>query len=834
LSVAWYIFRATFRRRWPGLLAIVLLIGLVGGLAMASIAGARRTESSYPTFLAGTDPSDLLVQPTTAVDCSSDLISQIARLPHVRRVACADSFNAATQTPTGGLGTVLLAQVELIASADGEYSRLDRVTITSGRRADPTRADEVVATPSAAVFLGLHVGSHVPIGIWANNQKTLTPYRVIRMTVVGIGTFNTQVVQDDIDRGNTGFLLGTAALLHELESCCQAGTYDGIQLRGGSRYDTTVEHEYAHLLDTSAAASGASPALQVYVTSKIEAEAQRAIHPEAIALGVFGVIAALAALLIGIQAVSRQLRAGAEDTSVLRAIGAGPPVTSTDGLLGIVGAVMAGSLLAGAVAIGLSPLAPFGPVRAVDPSPGVGFDWTVLGFGVLALIVVVAGVAMALAYRQAPHRATSLGRVREHGSSIVQFGLAAGIPVSGIAGLRFALESGRGRNAVPVRSVMLGAVLAILVVTATLTFGASLNTLISHPKLYGWNFDYALYSTDGYGPVPSRVVQPLLDRDPAVASTTGVYFGTVDIDGQVVPLLIEPARAAIAPPVLSGHRVNGPGQIVLGPATLAELHKRVGDTIVVRGDGITGRGRIVGTATLPTIGEVLSVHPTMNTGALISSSAVPAALEDQFGPASGPNALFIRLRPGSDPTTSYRSLEKIAHMALQLFRSPQAVAQGGLDAYGLTIQLLGPQRPAEIVNYRTMGTTPGLLAGALAVGAVAALALTLVASVRRRRREMALLKTLGFTHRQLAAAVAWQATVVAVVGLVVGIPLGIALGRFLWDAFAHQLSVVVDPTVAIFPLALVALGAIVLANLVAAFPGRTAARTPTALVLRAE
>ncbi len=801
---------------------------------MGSIAGARRTESSYPTFLAGTDPSDLLVQPTEAVACSSDLISQIARLPHVRRVACADSFNAATLTPTGGLGTVLLAQVELIASADGEYSRLDRVTITSGRRADPTRADEVVATPSAAAFLGLHVGSHVPIGIWANNQKTFTPYRVIRMTVVGIGTFNTQVVQDDIDRGNTGFLLGTAALLHELESCCQAGTYDGIQLRGGSQYDTTVEHEYAHLLDTTAAASGASPALQVYVTSVIEAEAQRAIHPEAIALGVFGVIAALAALLIGIQAVSRQLRAGAEDTSVLRAIGAGPPVTSTDGLLGVVGGVVAGSLLAGAVAIGLSPLAPFGPVRAVDPSPGVGFDWTVLGFGMLTLILVIGGVAVALAYRQAPHRA-SPGRVREHGSSVVQVGLAAGIPVSGIAGLRFAFEGGRGRNAVPVRSVMLGAVLAIIVVTATLTFGASLNTLISHPGLYGWNFDYALYSTDGYGPVPSRVVQPLLARDTTVASTTGVYFATVEIDGQVVPLLAEPAHAAIAPPVLSGHRLNGPGQVVLGSATLAELHKRVGDTVVVRGDGIPAvRLRVVGTATLPTIGEVISVHPTMSTGALIPTSAVPPALEDQFGPASGPNAVFIRLQPGSNPAAAQRSLEKIAHTALQLFRSPQSVAQGGLDAYGLTIQLLGPQRPAEIVNYRTMGTTPAYLAGGLAVGAVAALGLTLVASVRRRRREMALLKTLGFTQRQLAAAVAWQATVVAVVGLVVGIPLGIALGRLLWGAFAHQLAAVVDPTVAVVPLVLVALGAIVLANLVAAFPGRTAARTPTALVLRAE
>jgi hypothetical protein len=64
LTVAWYRFQTTFRRRWGGYLSIVLLLGLVGGLAMGSIAGARRTQSSYPTFLAGTDPSDLLVQPS--------------------------------------------------------------------------------------------------------------------------------------------------------------------------------------------------------------------------------------------------------------------------------------------------------------------------------------------------------------------------------------------------------------------------------------------------------------------------------------------------------------------------------------------------------------------------------------------------------------------------------------------------------------------------------------------------------------------------------------------------------------------------------------------------
>src|SRR5256885_12986605 len=65
---------------------------------------------------------------------------------------------------------------------------------------------------------------------------------------------------------------------------------------------------------------------------------------------------------------------------------------------------------------------------------------------------------------------------------------------------------------------------------------------------------------------------------------------------------------------------------------------------------------------------------------------------------------------------------------------------------------------SEIVNYRTMGATPALLASGLAAGAILALGLTLTASVRRRRHDLALLKTLGFTKRQLAAAVAWQAS----------------------------------------------------------------------------
>jgi len=142
--------------------------------------------------------------------------------------------------------------------------------------------------------------------------------------------------------------------------------------------------------------------------------------------------------------------------------------------------------------------------------------------------------------------------------------------------------------------------------------------------------------------------------------------------------------------------------------------------------------------------------------------------------------------------------------------------------------------PAEIENYRTIGAIPNLLALALALGAVVALGLTLVASVHRRRRDLALLRTLGFTGRQLLSAVAWQASVAGVIGAVFGIPLGILAGRWLWTLFANNIYAVPHPTEPVLAIVVVALSALVLANVCAALPGRTAAQTSSAQVLRGE
>ncbi len=445
-------------------------------------------------------------------------------------------------------------------------------------------------------------------------------------------------------------------------------------------------------------------------------------------------------------------------------------------------------------------------------------------------------VTVAAAYQQARRRSGAAAARPARGSAVVRAGLGAGLGAAGVTGLRFALEPGRGRTAVPVRSVLAGAVLAVVAVAATLTFGASLSYLIGRPALYGWDFSYALYSTDGWGPFPPRLINPLLHQDKLIAASTGVYFLTVQIDGQTVPAVLSPARAAVAPRLLSGHAVDGPGQVVLGPATLAALHQHLGGEVTVQLGPVIrdARLRVVGVAALPALGDTLGVHPSLSTGAVLPQTVVSAAALAAGGAYSGPNAILVRLKPGVSPAAGLRSLRRITAFYNGFTHSPAIVAQAGPTALELTASVLPVQRPAEIVNYRSMGTMPVILAAGVAAGAVLALGLALGASVRHRRRDLALLKTLGFTRRQLAATIAWQATAVAVAGLVVGVPAGVAAGRWLWILFARDLSAVPRAAIPAGAIAVAVVAALALANLVAAVPGRRAARTRAARMLRAE
>ncbi len=829
---AGYRFRACFRDRRGGYLVLVLVLGLVGGVAMAAVAGGRRTQSSFPVYLASTNPGDVQAftefDPITGTGYSPRVDRAIARVRYVKRAVDVIGFDGTLQRlgPVNGRRVPGEAPPSFEGSPDGEYFTQDRVSLVRGRMADPSRSYEVLMTPGAAAEEGLQIGSALRLAFFTTAQVNSSssagspadkPHLVITLKLVGIVKDSAQIVQDDDTALGDQLAVLTPALTRRLESCCAYYSYVSLQLDGGTRHEAAVVSAIRKITPDLGQAAGSR------TSAPLVAQAERTIRPEAIAFEVFGLIAVLSALVISGQIVSRLVRRNAEDGAVLRALGAGPAMTVCDGLIGVVGAVVTGSLLAVAVAVGLSPLAPIGPVRSVYPDRGVSFDWTVLGLGFVLLTVVLTGSAAAVAYRVSPHRARRAGDL-ERSSRLAQAAAACGLPPTAVTGIRSALGSASGRHAAPVRSALLGAVIAVVVVVTSITFGSSLSFLVSRPALYGWNWDYALLA--GFSAaenLPASETAALLNHNPVIAHWAGVYFEDMKLDGQDVPALASSPNAPVSPPLLSGHGLQAASQIVLGPATLAQLHKHLGDTVIAdTGQRRPARLRIVGTATLPTIGSSGSPSLHMGTGAIVAPARFPAqALNPQGSPVPGPMAAFITIRPGVTPAAARRSLDQVT---AALNRSSDGPVGGAVSTL----------RPAEIASYRTVGSTPSVLAAILAAGAIGALGLTLIASVRRRRHEFALLKTLGFTRRQLAATVAWHSSVPAIVGVIFGVPLGIAFGRWLWILFARGMSAVPDPNVPALYIVAVALGAIVFANLAAILPAHVAARTPTALLLRTE
>ncbi len=807
---------------------------------MASVEAGRRTQSSYPDFLATTDASDVTLSTYgigngPATNYSPKVAAAIARVPGVKRVESWVGVGAFPLKTDGAPDLALGNDVNFAGSNTGLYFDMDRVTPVQGRMADPARVDEFMTTALGAKLMGVRLGQVVLVGLYTPQQfnkpgfgtPRVSPAGRFDMKLVGIVEFNNQVVEDDTDQLPTNVVY-TPAFTRLVPDDASEGTWYGIQLVHGDRDLASTEQALSRALPPGATGNFS-------VTSITEAKVERAVKPESIALGAFGLIALMAALGMALPVMARQLRSTEDDRQIMRALGAEPATTLLDGLSGMLAAIVAGALLACAIAVALSPLSPLGPIRRVYHPSVLVFDWTVLGGGLVLLAGGLGTAATFLSVRAMPHRLARAAHLdRSSPSRLVRSSWTLGLPLPGVVGLHLALEPGRGRTAVPARWVLAGAVIAVTTVTATLTFSGSLNTLISHPRLYGWNWDYALMSENG---IPPQALTSL-DHDAKVAGWSGYGDPGLQVDGQVVPALVTSGIPTVAPPVLAGHGLDGSGQVVLGAATLALLHKHIGNKVFISyGTPNTAPlylpptpAVVVGTATFPAIAgsSTFADHPTMGTGALVTSADLPAsflrATKSPDATLNGPALVFVRLRAHVSPSAGLGNMEEVVAVADKAFASDP-------NAAGDSAGALPVQRPAEIVNYQSMGSTPVVLASGLAAGAVVALALALTGTVRARRRDLALLKTLGFTRRQLAVTLTWQASATAVVGIVVGVPLGIAAGRQLWLLFARNIDVVPQPSVPLSVL-FVALAALLLANLVAAVPGQIAAATPAATILR--
>ena len=164
LGVAWYRFRVTFRRQRNGYLGIVLLVGLVGGVAMGAVAAARSTQSSFPTLLRSVDASDLgggvsFYNPSIGSKAGyyPGLVGTIEHLPHVKNL---ESEVGLGLLPLGANGLPLPAANWI---ADGSVNGLgfdeDRLIVAHGRLPNPQRPDEFVMDSTSAKLWGVRLVS---------------------------------------------------------------------------------------------------------------------------------------------------------------------------------------------------------------------------------------------------------------------------------------------------------------------------------------------------------------------------------------------------------------------------------------------------------------------------------------------------------------------------------------------------------------------------------------------------------------------------------------------------------------------------------------------------
>ena len=585
MSTALYWWRGAARRSWRPLAVLVLLGGVLGAVALAAVAGAWRTDTAYGRYLRAANVSDAFVNVPGKLPgmAATRPLTLISRLPGVTASAPYLGLAAAPLIDGRPRWSFLLASMN--GTLNREWYQQDRLTVLAGRLAPPDATGDVMITPGIRQLLGVHVGGTITYAFFriaADGEPSGRPLiKTYRLTAIVEAP---PALVDQADAAE-GAILPPAATRQLLASYQYATV--GVRLAGGAAGIPALQRHLATLAteleqQQFRVTHQKLPGLFFPVTRAdiIHDQVQQAIRPEAIALTVFAAVAAAAMLVLVGQGLAQLVSRAAPDIAVMRALGASRArVALAVGLPGVV-PVLGGALLAVAGAIALSPLAPVGPVRRYDPDRGFHADWAIVGPGAALLTVVMLGLLAVVAARSVRARA---GQAQARPSVIARAAAAAGLPPSAVVGARSALEPGAGARSVPVRSTLLGSVTAVTAVVSAVVFGASLTGLISHPVRYGWNWNVIIQAEGGYGSFSPAIVSRLMHGQPAVAAWSEFAFTQLSLDGHVLPVMgIQRHAGTVEPPTVSGQPMRGPDQVELGAGTLAELGKKVGDTIADR------------------------------------------------------------------------------------------------------------------------------------------------------------------------------------------------------------------------------------------------------------
>lgn len=749
------------RRGWKSLLVVALLIAITGGAVMAGVAGARRAGSSVDRYLVDTGLSNVSIFTQSPLETS--LRDELASDPRIGRVARMRVSLATPSSLRPGLDG------STIALPPEYWGDLVRPRLVSGRY--PTGDDEIAMTEQVA-SLGFDIGQTVDMLLLTPAELTqcigtgdCTPDHAGRATITGVLRFPGDLAPGPFSQGQ---FIAPAAFLDARgdDTTTTSGFITDLFLVDGANADELVAEYSTKVTDGGIASSDADV---------VGAHDAADLQHDGLLIG--SAIAALTGLLIAGQAFGRFLSRRTNDAPTLDALGVTRAQRSLAAWLpGLAGAI-GGTVLAVPVAIALSPMFPLGMARRADPDIGLHSDLTVMIVGSLLLFVISGSAALVSAISWSRTRASTDSVVAI--SPVTRLAAHLGLAPVPTMGSRFALERGSGSRRTPVLPTLAGATAAIAVVVGALVFSSSLDGLLASPDRYGAAWDLQVSAGDRSDHASGQITAD--DRVDAAASAESGELDISTVGGrssQEFSVGFDPVKGSIEPVILEGRSIEGPDEILLGTTTFDRLGMHLGDRVTVGGPAGDATVTVVGRAIVPIVGS-----SSTDTGSIL-----PLAVFRELGGdrnvagIDSESVILIRVAKPADLASLTQHLERLGFGVDGVFRQSNVTILSQVD---------------DIPLYIAAFTA---LLGALGVFHA------LVVTGRRRRRELAVMRSLGSRPSQASGVIRWQGFVLAGTALLVGVPAGIIGGRLLWRSIADNADVrfVIDAPLVAFALVVVA------------------------------
>jgi hypothetical protein len=781
----------------------VVLVAMGAGGAMGAAAGARRTASAGDRLAARSAvPETFVYAPDPEV---------FNALINVPEVAAASGLTALGLQPEGvPCNDEEGSYFPIVVPVAGTPFAVPRPRLRAGRFPDPTNPTDALISEQHARRLRVGVGDHIrylPYLLGQDNGDVVGcgDTVVAEVEVVGIVRELFEIGAGDEPTLANTYLTGAFIAAHPDVPQIGIGVGGLVDLAPG-----VDQQEFADGLGERAPKGEDGAPLAGAVLGFSGSSLQPALDAGAVGLWALALVVGLVAVTFLALGFIRQVETSASELRLLAVLGMRRRHrASAAAALGCIVVAIALPLAMG-LAAAISTVHLVGLAATVEPEPGFDLDPFVLAVGALGVVLVGGGIIAAAAWRAASLAGQSGSRqpVSTRPGVAERFA-AVGAPPWMTMGADYALGRGR-RTTLPARTAIIGVIVGTAGVLGVLIFGLGVGRASSDASVYGWGTWDAMVFSDQDPATQEVDPGEVLSDDPDVAAAALVQHRfKLKLDGQVVNgVAVEAIRGRSGPTVVQGRLPAGLSEIALGSATTDALRAGIGATVeAARPEGGTARMTVVGIAAFPSVdGDSLAAGWTADRSA-IDALGWPPGCNDE---AECTERYAVTWRDGADVKA----------------------AAARLMGLGLTVD--APAPGAAVVLIGEADALPRVAAGVVALVAVVGLTHTLAVTIARRRRELAVVRALGFDRRQVRRVLHAEGLVLGVVGALTGGLAGVIIGGLAWRAAARAIGIGPHLPSSVGLVLAVLASVVALAALLSVVPARFAVRSAPAVGLREE